>query len=221
MSVSYGSLTIEVLGHASVRFETTDGTVVYVDPWSDVLGEYAGDADLVFVTHDDYDHYDPDAIETLATDAMRVVVYEGVDTSNLDRDVVGLAEDGELTVDGVEVRAIPAYNDPDGDHVRDAGTPFHQEGEVVGLLLEFNGTTVYFASDTDFLPDHESISADVFIPPIGGTYTMGREEAAAAARAIGPDLVVPVHYDTFEAIETDVDAFVADLEANGFRVELG
>jgi L-ascorbate metabolism protein UlaG (beta-lactamase superfamily) len=221
MAISYGSLTIEVLGHASLRIETADGTVCYVDPWSDVLGDHVGDADLVFVTHDDYDHYDPDAIGMLATEATTVVVYEGVDTRDLAHPVTTLATDGELTVDGVSVAAVPAYNAPDGEHVRDDGTPFHQQGEVVGLLLEFDGTTVYFASDTDFLPAHEAIEADVFVPPIGGTYTMDREEAAAAVRAIDPGLVVPVHYGTFEAIETDVDAFVADLEADGFRVELG
>jgi L-ascorbate metabolism protein UlaG (beta-lactamase superfamily) len=85
--------------------------------------------------------------------------------------------------------------------------------------LTIDGTTVYYASDTDFLPEHVSINADIYIPPIGGTYTMDRKEAAAAARAIVPDIVIPVHYDTFEAIETDVTAFEAELEPTGIRVE--
>jgi len=67
---------------------------------------------------------------------------------------------------------------------------------------------------------HGSISVDVFLPPIGGHYTMDRHEAAAFARSVEPALVIPVHYDTFEAIETDVGAFAAELEEAGIRVEV-
>ena len=131
-----------------------------------------------------------------------------------------LPYEGEATVDGIEVRTVPAYNDPDGEHVDDDGNPFHADGEVIGLLLDIEGTTVFFTSDTDFLPHHESITADVFVPPIGGHYTMDRHEAAAFARSVEPGLVLPVHYDTFEAIETDAAAFAEELEADGIRVEL-
>lgn len=48
---------------------------------------------------------------------------------------------------------------------------------------------------------------------------MDRHDAAALARTIEPELVIPIHYDTFEAIETDVDAFTTDLETDGIRVE--
>jgi L-ascorbate metabolism protein UlaG (beta-lactamase superfamily) len=49
---------------------------------------------------------------------------------------------------------------------------------------------------------------------------MDRHEAAALVRAVEADLVLPVHYDTFEAIETDAEAFKRDLEADGIAVEL-
>jgi L-ascorbate metabolism protein UlaG (beta-lactamase superfamily) len=220
MSVQHGGLTFERLGHASVRIETDDGTVVYIDPWSDVLAGEPGDGDVVFVTHDDADHYDPDAIEAVAAEDAEVVVYEAVDTSDLDRDVTPLAYDGTLTVDGIDVEAVPAYNRADGEHVDEDGEPFHAEREVVGLVLTFDGTTVYFPSDTDFLPAHEDIQATVFIPPIGGHFTMDRHEAAAFAASVDPELVLPVHYDTFEPIETDAEAFAEDVESRGIDVEL-
>ncbi|MFB6361448.1 MAG: MBL fold metallo-hydrolase, partial [Halobacteriales archaeon] len=96
----------------------------------------------------------------------------------------------------------------------------HAEGEVIGLVFSFDETVVYYASDTDFLDHHESISVDVFLPPIGGHYTMDRHEAAEFARAVEPELVLPLHYDTFEAIEADVRAFAADLEDDGIKVEI-
>ena len=219
MFVEYEGLSFERLGHASVRIDTGE-VVVYIDPWSEVLDGEPGDGDVVFVTHDDFDHYDPEGIAAVAGPDATVAVYEAVDTSDLEGEVVDLPDEGAVTVAGIEVRTVPAYNDPDGDHVDDEGAPFHAEGEVIGLLLELSGTTVYFPSDTDFLPHHESITADVFLPPIGGHYTMDRHEAADFARSVAPELVLPVHYDTFEAIETDVTAFVEELEADGIRVEL-
>lgn len=220
MSVQHGALSFERLGHASVRIETDDGVVVYIDPWSDVLTDEPGDGDVVFVTHDDFDHYDPDAIDAVAADDADIVVYEAVDTSDLDRDVTPLAYEGSLTVAGIGVEAVPAHNREDGDHVDENGDPFHAEREVIGLVLTFDETTVYFPSDTDFLPAHNHIQATVFIPPIGGHFTMDRHEAAEFAESVEPELVLPVHYDTFDAIETDADAFAEDVEKRGPTVEL-
>ena len=220
MAITHNQLAFERLGHASVRIETDDGTVIYIDPWSDVLQDDPTSADIVFVTHDDFDHYDPEAIAAVSTAETTVAVYEGVDTTELQGDVVDLPQDGAVTVSGIDVRTVPAYNDPDGAHVDDDGNPFHAEGEVIGLHLEIDGTTIFFPSDTDFLPHHESVSADVFIPPIGGHFTMDRHEAAAFARAVDPEIVLPVHYDTFDRIETDAEAFQTELEADGISVEL-
>lgn len=220
MPVEHDGVTYERLGHASVRIKTGDGTVIYIDPWSETFDGEPADGDIVFVTHDDFDHYDPDAIEAVAGEDVTVAAYEAVDTSALPFYVVDLPLEGEVTVDGIEAQTVPAYNDRAGDHVDENGEPFHAEGEVIGLLLTVDGTTVFFPSDTDFLEHHESISTDVFIPPIGGHYTMNRREAAAFARSVAPELVVPVHYDTFDPIKTDANAFAADLEADGIRVEL-
>ncbi|WP_222919332.1 MBL fold metallo-hydrolase [Natrinema sp. SYSU A 869] len=219
-TVDYEGLRFDRIGHASVRLETDDGLVVYVDPWGEVLKSEPTDGDVVFVTHDDMDHYDPAAIEAVAGPDATVAAYEAIDTGDLAFDAIDLPHKGEATVAGIDVRTIPAYNDPDGDHLDEDGEPFHAEGEVIGLLLTLEGTTVYFPSDTDFLPHHESITADVFVPPIGGHFTMDRREAAAFARNVDPELVLPEHYDTFDPIETDAEAFANDLENDGIRVEL-
>ncbi len=219
MPVDHEGLQFERLGHASVRIETGD-TVVYIDPWSEVLAEEPGDGDVVFVTHDDPDHYDPAAVAAVAKPDATVAAYEAVDTSDLDVEVSRLPHEGERTVAGTSVETVPAHNDPDGPHVDDEGSPWHAEGEVVGLLLTLGGVTVYVPSDTDFLSHHESVRADVFLPPIGGHYTMDRHEAADFARSVDPELTLPVHYDTFEAVETDANAFADELAADGLRVEL-
>lgn len=225
MSVTYNGITFERLDHASVRIDTSDGQILYIDPWSEVLDDHElHDADVVFVTHDDVDHYDPDAIASVAADDTTIVAYEGIDTSDLaaPEAVWSLSYEEDLTVDDIRVQSVPAYNRADGEHVDENGEPFHAQHEVIGLLFSIEGTTVYFASDTDFLDEHEELTADVdvFIPPIGGHYTMDRHEAADFVESIAPDLVLPVHYDTFETIETDAETFKQDVEASGPTVRL-
>jgi len=178
------------------------------------------DADVVFSTHDDRDHYDADAIRAVAAADSDIVVYEAIDTSDLGLEVKPINVGETMTVGDVETRAVPAYNRPDGDHVDENGDPFHAKGEVIGVVLTIEGATVYYPSDTDFLDEHVDIWADVFVPPIGGNYTMDRHEAADFAESVDPDLVLPVHYDTFEAIETDAEAFARDLEKREIMVEL-
>lgn len=220
MKTEYEGITFERLGHASVRIEAADGTVVYIDPWSEVIDGAPGDADVVFVTHDDMDHYDPGGIRALSNAETAVATYEAIDTADLDRDVTPLPQDGEVAVAGIGVRTLPAYNRSDGDHVQDDGSPFHAEGEVIGLLLSIDGVSIYFTSDSDALDELRGVDADVVLPPIGGSYTMDRHQAADLVADIGPDLVLPVHYDTdaVPGLETDAAAFEAEVEAAGPHV---
>ncbi|ELY35729.1 MBL fold metallo-hydrolase, partial [Halalkalicoccus jeotgali] len=143
MATTYGDLTIDWLGYATLRI--TDGDrVVYIDPGRyGVLDSYdARDGDLVLVTHDD--HYDPDGIERVAAEDAVVCVFDGIRSEEIERDSrpvsgldyeirrVGIGDTFEGA--GIAVEAISAYNTPDG-HVREDGTPYHPEGGGVGYRL--------------------------------------------------------------------------------------
>jgi len=228
MTVEHDGLQVDWFGYATVRLEGPSGTVVYLDP-----GRYGvlddrrpEDGDLVCVTHDH--HYDSDGVDRVAADDATVVVYEGVDAAGIDRDVrpvealpydvVRIGEENETTEAGVTLWSVPAYNEPDGPHTRADGSPYHPKGFGVGYRLSVDGTGVFWPGDSDALEGHRAIDAAVLLPPIGGAFTMDRHEAAALAGAMEPDLVVPIHYDTFEAIEADADAFAADVRDRGVRV---
>jgi L-ascorbate metabolism protein UlaG (beta-lactamase superfamily) len=45
---------------------------------------------------------------------------------------------------------------------------------------------------------------------------MDRFDGVAAAELIGADQVVPCHYDTFPPIQSDAQAFRADVEGAGY-----
>lgn len=58
----FGDLEINTLGHAGLLLRV-DGRNIYADPYSEVC-DFSGmpKADLVLITHDHYDHYDPAAL---------------------------------------------------------------------------------------------------------------------------------------------------------------
>jgi L-ascorbate metabolism protein UlaG (beta-lactamase superfamily) len=227
--IECGGLSVSWLGYATLKIES-EGTVVYVDPGRyGVLSEYeGGDGDVVCVTHDH--HYDTDGIRTVAAPGAELVLFEGVNTHRIDRaverpsdlpfDVRTVDAESDVAIGEAIVRTTAAYNDPEERHVRENGDPFHPEGLGCGFHVTLAGTSVYYPGDTDVLPGHDRLDVDVFCPPIGGVFTMDRHGAADLAAALDPDLVVPVHYDTFEAIEADAEAFASDLEDRGVEVEL-
>jgi L-ascorbate metabolism protein UlaG (beta-lactamase superfamily) len=222
-------ISVSWLGYATLRVANGE-TVVYTDPGRyGVLDDYeGGDGDVVCVTHDH--HYDTKGIRTVADEDATLVLFEGIDTHRIDRDVERPAAlpferrtvdaESDIAVGEVIVRTTAAYNDPDGPHVRPDGTPYHPKGRGCGYHITIGGTSVYWPGDTDVLTGHEAIDVDVFCPPIGGTFTMDRHEAADLAERLDPDLVVPIHYDTFEAIEADAEAFAADCAERGVAARL-
>jgi L-ascorbate metabolism protein UlaG (beta-lactamase superfamily) len=247
MTVGYDSLTIDWLGYATVRIEGPD-TVVYIDPgrygvltgaW-DPPSERAREAhppstdyrpedgDCVLVTH--RHHYDPDGIERVASDDATIVAFEGIDVHgttrtdtrpvDLDYDLRTVGMETQGVVQDVLFWTVAAYNHANGPHTRPDGTPIHPKGFGCGFLLAIGGTRLFFPGDTDVLDGHAELGVDIFLPPIGGTYTMDRHAAADLSEAMNPDLVVPVHYNTLEGIETESEAFVDKLTGEDVDVEL-
>ena len=124
------------------------------------------------------------------------------------------------TVDDMPLWTIPAYNEPGGPHTRPDGTPYHPKGFGCGFLVDVEGTRALWTGDTDVLPGHEHVDVSLFCPPIGQRFTMNRHEAAALAARMDPDLVLPIHYNTFSTLEAGSRAFAADVAEAGVPVVL-
>jgi L-ascorbate metabolism protein UlaG (beta-lactamase superfamily) len=90
-------------------------------------------------------------------------------------------------------------------------------GPAGGLLVNIGGKTIYHAGDTCLFGDMKLIGernpVDIALLPIGGHYTMDREDAVVAADLVGAGTVIPMHYNTFPPIETDAEAFKSDVES--------
>ena len=109
---------------------------------------------------------------------------------------------GKFSVGKVEIEAVPAYN---VNKFREPGKAFHPKAEKrLGFVITMDGTRVYFAGDTDFIPEMKDIAVDIALLPVSGTYVMTPEEAVEAALAIHPKIAVPMHYGAI--VGSDADA---------------
>ncbi len=97
----------------------------------------------------------------------------------------------ELTVKGIPISAVPAYN---VNKFRSPGVPFHpQESGYVGFVLTVEGQRIYHAGDTDSISEIGSIDADIALLPVSGTYVMTADEALEAVKVIKPQVAIPMH----------------------------
>jgi L-ascorbate metabolism protein UlaG (beta-lactamase superfamily) len=207
---------IRFLGHAC--FELIEGdTRVLIDPFltdnpSAAVGADEVEPTHLFLTHGDFDHYGD--IEAIAkrTGAQVVVATEIADelTEAGFENVADPNIGGTVTFDWGWVKLTPAWHT--------SVTPKGQVNVPAGLLVKLGGKTVYHLGDTALFSDLKLVAGrgdpiDVALMCIGGHYTMDRIDAVTAAEFVGATTVIPCHYNTFPPIETDAEAFKADVEA--------
>ena len=201
---------ISVNAHSSVRLELA-GKVIRVDPFS--LRDSPRDADLIFFTHEHFDHFSPD--DTARVEKPDSVFVLPASMAEKAAPVIGTRRSIPVTpgdrgeIDGLRFEAVPAYN---------PGKRFHPRAkDWVGYVLEAEGLRVYIAGDTDATPEAAAVRCDLAMLPIGGTYTMDAAEAAALANRIRPALVIPIHYGSVAGSAEDFGRFAAEVDA-GIRV---
>src|SRR3954452_17446328 len=127
---------------------------------------------------------------------------------------------GTVEFDWGYISLVPAWHTNTIPGSDDA--PFSAEhgisiGVPSGLVIKIGDTTVYHAGDTCLFSDMQLIARrsdiDVFLVPIGGHYTMDRHDGVVACEFVGAKTVIPIHFNTFPAIETDADAFKSEVES--------
>jgi L-ascorbate metabolism protein UlaG (beta-lactamase superfamily) len=194
---------VKWLAHASFQIKA-EGKIIYVD--LEKYGEATEKADLILVTHSHTDHCDPDKIKNVQKEDTVIIAPEDC-VSIIGRSVKTLRPGEETSVGNIRVKAVEAYN---YKRFRSPEHPFHPKGFGVGYLIKVEGKTIYHAGDTDFIPEMRKVGlVDVVLLPSGGTYTMDNAEAAEAAIAINPKIVIPMH-----RWDTNPEEFKKKVEAN-------
>jgi L-ascorbate metabolism protein UlaG (beta-lactamase superfamily) len=190
------------LGHAS--FRVSADIMIYLDPWK-VKDDLK--ADLILITHPHHDHCSEEDVAKLLKDSTIIIAVQeaAVKLAGLTQKIKIIKPGDSVEVQGVLITAIPAYN-----KIRD----FHPKANKwVGYVVEVLGERLYFAGDTDFIPEMNHLNdITVAFLPIGGTYTMNVEDAAKAAVAIHPKYAVPMHYGDIVGQMQSAEDFRAEVE---------
>jgi L-ascorbate metabolism protein UlaG (beta-lactamase superfamily) len=181
------------LGHDSYR---VDGDlVIYFDPYE--INEGAA-ADIILISHEHFDHCSPGDVAKIQNDET-VIVSDKASATKLKGEVKTMEPGDRLSVKGVEVEAVPAYNLNKQFHPKSAG--------MLGFVVNIGGVRLYHAGDTDFIPEMNEIETDIALLPVSGTYVMTAAEAVEAALAIKPKVAIPMHYGAIVGDKSDAEHF--------------
>ena len=129
--------TLTYIGHAHLMIVTAEGTVIYIDPYKISGYTYERKADIILVSHEHDDHNQV----KLVPQNDGCIVLRVKDTINKDGTY------NTFTFGEVTVIPVPAKN---GNH---------SIKSTNGFIIQFDGITVYHASDTDKLDSMADLAA--------------------------------------------------------------
>lgn len=195
-------MKITWLGHSAVKLEA-DKTILidpfFAGPSQNLKANQSTGIDFVAVTHGHGDHIG-DAFEICKeNNATFIGGAELADEAEkFGLKALGMNIGGKIAVGGVVFNMVFAA------HSANIGSP-------AGFVIEMNGLKVYHAGDTGLTLEMKLIGElfkpDLSLLPIGDTYTMGADMAAIAVEYLQTKKVIPIHYNTFPAINADPNVF--------------
>ncbi|MFH1447101.1 MAG: metal-dependent hydrolase [Chloroflexota bacterium] len=202
-------------GHATLGLET-GGFRLLVDPFFSgnpvtSISAEAVEADYILVTHGHGDHIG-DTVEIAKRCGATVIANAEICSWLRKKGVKVHAQHlgggfqhpfGYLKL----TLALHGSSLPDGS---DGGNP------AGFLLTSKQGEKVYMAGDTGLFGDMRLIGEeglDLAVIPIGDNYTMGPVDALRAVKMLTPRVVIPIHYNTFELIKQDAQAWAKQVTA--------
>ncbi len=212
-------------GHAFFELELASGARLAIDPFTSDAGNGLTqttaedvDAEAVLITHGHADHFGATAEIGAPVLAIHEIM-QYCNTLGLD-DAAGtggggMNMGGTVELGGAEITMVSASHSggcPGGDG------PFMGEGgHPAGFIIDDGETSFYHMGDTALMGDFKHVIRDVFSPdlvavPIGDVFTMGPRHAAVAVDWTGAEACIPIHYDTFEPIEQDPEAFARQVD---------
>ncbi|HEX6067971.1 MAG TPA: MBL fold metallo-hydrolase [Nitrososphaera sp.] len=201
--LDYKGVKFSWLGHDGFRM-TTGGKTVYIDPYKLSKDQHnRKDADIVFISHNHFDHLSPDDLKHVVGAKTTVVAAKecGAQLKQLGLDTNLVSPGDRLTVKDVAIEVLAAYN---------TNKDFHPKADgKVGYVMTLAGLRIYHTGDTDVIPEMGSAKPDVALVPVSGTYVMTADEAAKATdERIKPKmLAIPMHYASIVGTEDDARRF--------------
>ncbi|MBN1323743.1 MAG: metal-dependent hydrolase [Methanotrichaceae archaeon] len=199
---------MRITWHGHSCFELIESLNILVDPYIErnpVAKCSVGDfnPDLIAVTHAHADHLGNAGDIARRTGCL--VISNPEVARHLDKTgarAEGMNIGGSYSVSDVQFHMTPALHSSGMNEI----DPGIYGGEAVGFVID-DIIRIYHAGDTGLFSDMhligELLRPQVAMLPIGGRFTMGPREAAIATSWIRPEIAIPMHYNTYKAIEQD------------------
>ncbi|OGU31330.1 MAG: hypothetical protein A2057_04920 [Ignavibacteria bacterium GWA2_35_9] len=124
--------SLHFIGHASFEIKTSDGKIIYIDPFQGTSADYTDSADIILVTHGHGDHNK----ENLVTKKSTCTVITHVQSN-----INGVYQ--SFDIGNIKIYSVAAYNQN------------HIKNQCVGYIIEFNGIKLYHTGDTGVIPEIE------------------------------------------------------------------
>lgn len=177
------------------------------------------DPDYLLITHGHQDHV-ADAKPVAAQSKADVITNFEIANWLQERGIettIPVNHGGTIQTDDADIRYVNAVHSsilPDGSYGGNPG----------GFIIETQQRTLYVSGDTDIHKDMElhgeHYDIDTAILCIGGTFTMGAEDAARSLDLLNCDEAIGTHYDTFPPLEIDHEAAREAFDDRGKRLRL-
>lgn len=206
-------MEIKYLGHSAFEIETT-GKKILIDPFLVCVPDYKPENIYdIFVTHAHGDHLGSAIDVSKETGAPITAVFELANYCKKNGARVNDVGIGAMIEyswgTAIPVPAFHSSSTPDGVY---GGMP-------CGFVFEIEGKTIYHAGDTALNSEMKMIGEvyqpDIAMLPIGGKYTMDIGHAVKAAEWLGASEIIPMHYNTFDAIAVDINDFERQIREIG------
>ncbi len=198
-------LNLDITRIAHDTFRITRSKILYTDPYKVSKHDKA---DIVLISHEHFDHLVAEDLNKVITAETVVVASPLCEEGLADvkvKKIHYLRPGGKHSEGAIAIEAVAAYNT---NKFREPGKVFHPKGEDrLGFIITMDGTRVYFAGDTDLIPEMKAVRCDIALLPVSGTYVMTAEEAAEAAKLINPRIAVPMHYGAIVGSDADAKKF--------------
>ena len=215
-------MKITFLGHSCFEIETNDKKIL-IDPFLVKSPNYEPEnVSDIFVTHGHGDHLGS-AIEISKNNGSTITaIFELANyCSSKGANANGISLGGWIKYDWGKVIAVPAFHSSSTPEGYYAGCP-------CGYIFEIEDKRIYHAGDTCLNSEMKIIGKvykpDIAILPIGGHYTMDIENAVIAAQWLEAKHIIPMHYNTFEAIQintTELETKFNKINKNVIVLKIG
>lgn len=223
----FRGMTLQWLGHASFYLQTAQGTSILIDPWiasnpaSPKDWQAPDKIDLVLCTHGHSDHIG-DALDiNKRYKSTFIAIYElaGWLSSK------GVSKTSPMNIGGSQTFKDVTVCMTEARHssgIEDKGSVIYA-GEPAGYVLQVDGEPVlYHSGDTALFGDMQLIR-ELYAPqiaclPIGDHFTMGPKAAAMAAKFLGCQTIIPIHYGTFPQLTGRPENLRQELYNTGVTV---